>query len=70
MDNLNPQEIKQRWAEHFPKRHHSRESANILEDLVLIVLERSHEGEEYYTLRALNIPKIEFDKFRSETKSS
>jgi hypothetical protein len=70
MDNLNTQEIRQLWAEHFSKRHDRRESTNILEKLVLIVLERAHTGEEYYTLRALGIPKIEFDQFRTEQKST
>ena len=41
----------------------------MLEKLALIVLERAHEGEVFYTLRALGIPKLEFDQFRSEQKS-
>jgi hypothetical protein len=70
MENLNSREVGRLWAENFPKRHDEREAANILEKLVSLVLERAHEGEAYYTLRALGIPKIEFDQFRSEQKSS
>ena len=66
MDNLNSQQIKELWAEHFPMRHNSEKSKALLEELVLTVLERAHEGETYYTLVALGIPKREFDQFRSE----
>jgi hypothetical protein len=69
MDTLSSQEIRRLWAEHFHKRHDSRESTDMLEKLALIVLERAHQGEFYYTLRALGIPKLEFDQFRSEQKS-
>jgi hypothetical protein len=70
MDNLSNQQIKELWAEHFQKRYDNGKSKALLEDLVLTVLERSHEGETYYTLVALGIPKREFDEFRSEQKSS
>ena len=66
MDNLSSQQIKELWAEHFSKRHDNGKSKAILEELVLTVLERAHEGETYYTLVALGIPKREFDQFRSE----
>ncbi len=66
MDNLSNKEIKNLWAEHFPKRYSDARSKTALEELVLDVLERSHEGETYYTLVALGIPKREFDQFRSE----
>ena len=66
MDNLNSQQIKELWAEHFPMRHNSGKSKALLEELVLTVLERAHEGETYYTLVALGILKREFDQFRSE----
>ena len=69
MDNLSSQEITRLWAENFPKRHGDRDATNILEKLVSIVLERAHEGEFYYTLRALGIPKVAFDQFRSEQKA-
>jgi hypothetical protein len=61
--------MKELWAEHFPKRLDDMNSRTVLENLVTVVLERAHEGETYYTLRALGIPKIEFDQFRSEQKS-
>jgi hypothetical protein len=66
MDNLSNKEIRDLWAEHFPKRHGDRQSLALLEELVLNVLERAHEGETYYTLAALGIPKREFDQLRSE----
>ncbi len=68
MDNLSSQQIKERWAEHFPKRHDNLASKALVESLVKTVLQRAHEGETYYTLRALGIPKLEFDQFRSEQK--
>jgi hypothetical protein len=66
MDNLSSQEIKRLWAEHFPKRRDNEKSRTLLAELALTVLERAHEGETYYTLLALGIPKREFDQFRSE----
>jgi len=66
MENLSNQQIKELWAEHFPKRHDNGKSKAILEELVLNVLESAHTGETYYTLVALGIPKREFDEFRSE----
>jgi hypothetical protein len=69
MDNLSRQEIKELWAEHFPKRLNDRSSRAMLENLVTVVLERAHEGETYYILRALGIPKLEFDRFRSEQRA-
>ena len=70
MENLSSRQIKELWAEHFPKRHNNGKSKAILEELVLAVLEGAHEGETYYTLVALGIPKREFDQFRSEQRSS
>ena len=61
--------MKELWAEHFPKRLDDMSSRTVLENLVTVVLERAHEGETYYTLRALGIPKVEFDQFRSEQRS-
>ena len=66
MENLSNRQIKELWAEHFPKRQNNGKSRALLEELVLTVLERAHEGETYYTLVALGIPKREFDQFRSE----
>ena len=66
MDNLSNKEIKNLWAEHFPKRNSDAKSKAALEEFVLDVLERAHQGETYYTLVALGIPKREFDQFRSE----
>ena len=70
MENLSSREVARLWAENFSKRRNDREATNLLEKLVLLVLERAHEGEVYYTLRALGIPKIEFDVFRSEQKAA
>jgi hypothetical protein len=69
MDNLSHQQIEELWAEHFPKRHDNAVSKALVESLVDVVLQRAHEGETYYTLRALGIPKLEFDQFRSEQKA-
>jgi len=69
MDRLSSQQMKELWAEHFPKRLDDMSSRTVLENLVTVVLERAHEGETYYTLRALGIPKVEFDQFRSEQRS-
>jgi hypothetical protein len=69
MDNLSSWQIKELWAEHFPKRYDNGKSKALLEELVLTVLDRAHEGETYYTLRALGIPKLEFDQFRSEQQT-
>ena len=64
--NLSNREMRDLWAEHFPKRHGDRRSIAVLEELALVVLERAHSGETYYTLQALGIPKREFDQFRAE----
>src|SRR5687767_1764243 len=66
MDRLSSQQIKELWVEHFPKRLDDMSSRAVLENLVTVVLERAHEGETYYTLRALGISKLEFDRFRAE----
>ena len=66
MDNLSSRQIRELWAEHFPKRRDDGKSRELLAELAFTVLERSHEGETYYTLVALGIPKREFDEFRSE----
>jgi hypothetical protein len=70
MEQRSNKQVKDLWAEHFPKRHNDGKSKALLDELVLTVLERAHEGETYYTLLALGIPKREFDQFRSEQKSA
>ena len=70
MENLSSQEIKKLWAEHFPKRQDNEKSRTVLAELALTVLERAHEGETFYTLMALGIPKREFDQFRTEQQLS
>ena len=70
MDNLSTLQIKELWAEHFPKRHDDARSRTLLDELTAEVLERAHTGETYYVLLALGISKREFDQFRLEQKSS
>jgi hypothetical protein len=70
MDNLSNRQIKELWAEHFPKRHADVRSKELLDQLAAEVLERAHTGETYYVLLALGIPKREFDQFRLEQKTA